>query len=168
MTTIQTTLTCAPSDPFPYAPNVRVLFTLNVADISSVSSSEMQEAVDTTTTYCLVGIRGWEVDSDVVTDPNWGVFLSQRPGALSAREAALTYAAVPDGTDIRSLLSRGKRGYIMILPAGDMPGAVMNVYPVWVAQARQRQRLRENASLVDVQFALRRRPAENVIIPGAS
>jgi hypothetical protein len=149
---------------------VRVLFAEDIADISDVTREEINTAVDTTEAYCLTGIDGWEADSAIITDPNWGVFLAQRPGQVSVRAAVLQYAALPSGMDVRALLARGVRGYIMILPAGDEPGTVMNVYPVWVAKVFQLQRLGGpsggGGALVQVNCAIRRTVAENVIVPG--
>lgn len=154
---------------FVYDTTVRVLFAEagGITDPNQVTQEEIDYATDTTDMYCLVGINGWEVIGDVIVDPPWGLFDSQRIGGLRMRSTVntLVYAADRFGNDIRELLTRGIRGWILILPSGLIPGTLMNVYPVWVTSVMDYQRLRNNGAQVEVRFAITARPSVDVRVP---
>lgn len=156
---------CAPSGTFVYDSHVRVLFAEVINDISNVTREEFDYAVDTTDLFCLTGINGWEVMSEIITDPTWKPFNRQRPGSLTVETAQLLYAADRRGQDIRLLMHRGVRGYVLILPAGEIDGGIMNVYPVWVAKTTQLQRLQNNGAQIMVNCSVPSQPAEDVSIP---
>lgn len=152
---------------FVYDTSVRVLFAETLTSPSGPTREDFDYAIDTTDLYCLVGMSAWEMIGETIVDPPWGMFDAARIGRLRMRRtpSVLTYAADRFGRDIREVFSRGVRGWILILPSGDLPGAVMNVFPVWVTSATPRNRLREEGAQVDVRFAVTARPHTEVTVP---
>jgi len=158
---------CDDVGPFAYDPNIQVLWSLSIEDVQAPTDVEVMNAV-TLNDFNLTDIIGWEVRAEIITAPPWGAFATQRVGAQAIGTAELTFAAErATGDDIRTVLRRFDRGFILMLPSGpylEHPNAPLNVYPVVVAQVTQRQRLREGGSQIDVQFAIRDVVGENVMV----
>lgn len=155
----------APANVYGHWRNTKVYWSDGISDISSVSRAELTTSTDLS---CEVtSIIGWEIASQVITDPQWGVFDAQRPGRTVVDPAQLLLKADRAGTDIRSLLSRGTAGWVLILPSGDVENHPMNVYPVTVAMVSQPMRVRGAANVL-VTFAVTGEPAADVPIPAAS
>lgn len=153
-----TSSVCSTEGAYAYDPNIQALWTTTVADIDAPTEAEVTGATLLNDTYCLTDIIGWEVQTEIIRDPPWGVFEKQRVGGKSVADSGFIFAADRSGNDIRTLFSRGDVGYVMLLPSGpytDYPSAPINVYDVRVAQITQRQRLRTGeGSLLIVQFAI--------------
>lgn len=129
---------------------------------------EIASGFDLMAEFDLTDIVGWEVETNIIVDGQWGPFELERLGKQLIGDTRLLFAADRDGLDIRMLLIRGDVGNIVILPSGpylDHPNAPMNVYPVTVAQLTQQQRLRTGGgSVIQVDFAVRGRCGENVVV----
>lgn len=155
--------------PYVYDLNVQVLWSLSIADAQAPTDVEIAAAT-LLNTYDLTDIIGWEPETNIINDGEWGPWEEQRLGRQRVPTEALIFAADRAGVDIRNLLQRGDVGWIIILPSGpylDHVTAPVNVYPVRVAQITQRQRLRDGgASLLLVNFASRGRVGENVTVVG--
>ena len=86
------------------------------------------------------------------------------PGEITAADSSLTFWASKDGDDVRSLLTRETRGFVVWMDEGDVAGQTMDVYPVQVtSQAKVREL--DQAAQIMAQFAITSEPAENVEIP---
>lgn len=152
----------AVSEVYTYKGIAKVYFSTSIADITAPTRLELDTSTDLS---CQLGdIIGWEITSQIITDPNWGSFMSQRPGSIMVDPAQLLLRADLAGNDIRTLLSRGTTGWVLILPSGDVEGHPMNVYPVRVAATSQSVRIRGVAYIL-VTFSVTSRPAENVAVP---
>ena len=167
-----TTLPCSfdLTGPYVYDLNVQVLWTTSIMDVQAPTDVEVAAATLLNDTYDLTDIIGWEAETNIISDGEWGPWEEQRLGRQKVPTEALMFAAHRDGNDIRTLLTRGDLGWILILPSGPYllhPTAPINVFPVRVAQLTQRQRLRDGgSSLILVNFAARGRVGENVTVVG--
>lgn len=150
------------SDQYIYDGLARVYWSDDTNDIEAVTRQELDDATDLSAE--VREVTGWEIDSGIIVDGPWSRFDVQRQGRVSVPQAELLMRADRAGDDIRTLLSRGTEGWILILPSGDVQGQPMNVYPVQVAGRPQSVRMRSLA-LIRVQFAVTAEPAADVPIP---
>ncbi|MFB7597260.1 hypothetical protein [Streptomyces sp. NPDC056160] len=113
-------------------------------------------------------MAGWQTTSATVATAALGSrFTPNVPGEITAAESSLTFWASKDGDDVRKLLIREARGFIVWMDEGDVPTQTMDVYPVQVtSQAKVREL--DAAAQIMAQFAITSEPAENVAIPAAA
>lgn len=152
----------AASEKYVYGGIARIYWAVAVANISAPTRSEMNAGLDLSPECAEAS--GWEVTSEIITDPNWGNFATQRIGIMQVGEPQLLMWADRAGDDIRTTLSRGTVGHILILHAGDVAGNEMDVFPVRVAAMPKPMTIDGVAHLL-VKFAVTSKPAENVVIP---
>lgn len=163
-------MTCAfdLTGPYAYDLSVQVLWVPSIANAQAPTAAEIATGVDIQAVYNLTDIVGWEIETNILTDGQWGPFELERLGKQNIGDTRLLCAADRGGADIRSLLSRGQDSFVVILSSGpylDHPTAPVNVYPVTVAQLTQQQQLRTGGgSLIRVDFAVRARCGENVLV----
>lgn len=148
-----------------------------IADPQEPTDDEIATGVDLQADpYFLTDIIGWEIETEILRGADggtWGPQEFQRLGEQTIAESRMVFAADRAGVDIRTLITRGDLGYIVILPSGpylDHPTAPVNVYPVRVAQLTQRQAFRQPGSVILGNFAIRGpdRIGENVFIVESS
>ncbi|CAL9665155.1 hypothetical protein SUDANB145_07124 (plasmid) [Streptomyces sp. enrichment culture] len=113
-------------------------------------------------------MAGWQTTSGTVPTPALGSrFTPVVGGEITAADSSLTFWASQDGDDVRALLLREARGYIVWMDEGDIPAQTMDVFPVQVtSQAKVREL--DQAAQIMCQFAITSEPAENVTIPAAA
>lgn len=161
---------CSLTGTYTYDPNVVVLWVASIANVQAPTAAEIAAGVDLQTPYNLTDIIGWQIETEPIRDGIWGPFEEQRMGRQSVADSRFMFAAARSGgaTDIRSFLTRGQVGNVVILPSGpyvDYPAAPVNVYPARVSQLSQRQQIRTGqGSLVLVSFIIRARCGENVSV----
>jgi hypothetical protein len=147
---------------YSYKATARVFWSTDITDIENVTRTELDDATDLS---CELGdILGWEIQADKIDAASWGVFAAQRIGKVVVPQSQLLLRADLDGVDIRTVLSRGVSGWVLILPTGDVEARPMNVLPVTVNFMSQSVRMR-GVAYVLADFAVTSRPAENVAIP---
>ncbi|WP_326780434.1 hypothetical protein OG481_09820 [Streptomyces longwoodensis] len=141
----------------------KVLWLPAVADRNNVSRAEINAGT------ALEGetgaMSGWQTTSGTVPTPALGSrFTPVVGGEITASDSSLTFWASKDGDDVRTLLVREAKGFIVWMDEGDVPGQTMDVYPVQVTtQAKVREL--DGAAQIMAQFAITSEPAENVTIP---
>ncbi|WP_320784199.1 hypothetical protein [Streptomyces sp. CRN 30] len=113
-------------------------------------------------------MSGWQTTSGTVPTAALGSrFTPTVPGEITAADSSLTFWASKDADDVRVLLVREARGFVVWMDEGDVPTQTMDVYPVQVtSQAKIREM--DQAAQIMAQFAITAEPAENVAIPAAS
>lgn len=113
-------------------------------------------------------MAGWSTTSGTVATPALGSrFTPSVPGEITAAESSLNFYASKDGDDVRTLLVREARGFVVWMDEGDVTGGTMDVYPVQV-QAQSKVRELDQAAMIAVSFSIVSEPAENVAIPVAT
>jgi hypothetical protein len=164
------TAPCDLTGPYAYDLSIQALWVPTIVDVQAPTDVEIATGIDLQALYDLTDIIGWEVDTDVLRDGDWGPFEEQRMGEQKCADSRLMFAADRAGVDVRTLWIRGQEGNIVLLPSGhylDHPTAPVNVYPVRVSQLTQQQRLRSGlGSRILVSFTVRKRVGENVTIVG--
>lgn len=110
-------------------------------------------------------MSGWQTTSGTVPTPALGSrFTPVVGGEITASDSSLTFWASKDADDVRTLLVREARGFIVWMDEGDVPTQTMDVYPVQItSQAKVREL--DQAAQIMAQFAITSEPAENVTIP---
>jgi hypothetical protein len=113
-------------------------------------------------------MSGWQTTSGTVPTAALGSrFTPVVGGEITASDSSLTFWASKDGDDVRTLLVREAKGFIVWMDEGDVATQTMDVYPVTVtSQAKVREL--DQAAQIMAQFAITSEPAENVTIPAAT
>jgi hypothetical protein len=120
---------------------------------------------------------GTDLTPEIASTGNWGIisgsidaadlatlFTPQIGGKVTIDGPTLDMYADSTSADVRTLLPRGTTGYIVKFPEGDVTGRKMDVFPVkTLAQAKPTNL--SNPSVIQLQFAVTKIPAENVAVP---
>lgn len=110
-------------------------------------------------------VNGFNVESNMIDAPDYGSrFTSQNSGRTQAQNSSLTFYQDQTTNDVRSWLSRGTTGYVLMMWGGDVPNQKMDVFPFEVASAGKSIPDNADADIV-VNFAITSEPAEDVVIP---
>ncbi|MCU1617197.1 MAG: hypothetical protein JWO98_4737 [Frankiales bacterium] len=89
----------------------------------------------------------------------------QLTGAVSYANSSLTFNGSKNGTDIRTILTRGQSGFIIIGDSGVASGKKADVFPVTVG-AVAKLRSFDNANFkIRVDFGITAVPAEEITMP---
>jgi len=120
---------------------------------------------------------GTDLSPEIASPGNWGIisgvidapdlatlFTAQVAGKVTVDGPTLDMYADGTSTDVRTLLPRGTTGFILKLPEGDVAGRKMDVFPVKVVAQAKPTNL-TNPSVIQLQFAPSKIPAENVTVP---
>jgi len=150
-----------------FAPGIsKVLFVPTIANPASPTRAELDAGTD------LSGetnaIDGWTVTADTADTPDLvSTFVGKLPTTTSADDSSITFYSSQDGQDVRSLLPRGTRGFVVWMDEGDDPSLTMDVFPVMVS-SNAKQRSMSDPALIQVMFVVTREPSENVTIPASA
>lgn len=162
---------CTLTGPYAYDLNIQALWVATIADVQEPTPSELAAGHDLQALYDLTDIIGWEIKTEIIADGDWNAMVEERLGKQSIDDTSFLFAADRSGDDIRTLLTRGQVGYVVLLPSGphlDYPSAPVHVFPVRVAQITQQQRLRTGSgSTLFVDFAVTARCGESVDVVGS-
>jgi hypothetical protein len=120
---------------------------------------------------------GTDLSPEIATTGNWGIisgvidapdlatlFTAQIAGKVTVDGPTIDMYADGTSTDVRTLLPRGTTGFILKLPEGDVAGRKCDVFPVKVVAQAKPTNL-TNPSVIQLQFAPTKIPAENVTVP---
>lgn len=145
----------------------KVYFLTTVAAADYVPTrAEMTAGKDITDE--IADLNGWTVGSDQLDTPDMGSrFPKKIGGMLTVDDSSLTFYASIDGVDVRTVLARGTRGFMMFCDGGDVEDNLADVFPVEVLSNSQQRSLSDAARRM-VQFSITDRPAESVPIPAAA
>ena len=133
------------------------------ANYNSPTRAEINAGTDLTPEIASTG--NWGIVSGAIDTPDLAtLFTSQIGGKVTIDGQTIEMYADSTSTDVRTLLPRGTNGFILKLPEGDVAGRKCDVFPVRVlAQAKPTNLT--NPSVVQLQFAVTKNPAENVTVP---
>jgi hypothetical protein len=150
-----------------FAPGIsKVLYVPTISNPASPTRSELDAGTDLSGE--LNALDGWTVTSDTADTPDLvSTFVGKLPTTTSADDSSLTMYSSEDGQDVRSLLSRNTRGFIVWMDGGDDPSNTMDVFPILVS-ACSKQRSMSDPALIMVTCVVTREPSEDVAIPAAA
>jgi len=133
------------------------------ANYQSPTRAEINAGTDLTPEIAATG--NWGIVSGSIDAPDLATtFTPQIGGKVTVDGPTIDMYADSTSADVRTLLPRGTNGFILKLPEGDVAGRKCDVFPVRVlAQAKPTNFT--NPSVVQLQFAPTRNPAENIVVP---
>jgi len=109
---------------------------------------------------------GWSVQSGTIDTPDLkSRFTSQIGGRTTAPASSITFYGDPGGDDVRQVLPRNTKGYILIADGGLIAGGLADVFPVTVLAVPKQRSVGDNAFQLLVNFSITREPAEDITIP---
>ncbi|AQZ67639.1 unnamed protein product [[Actinomadura] parvosata subsp. kistnae] len=142
----------------------RCLWVPSIAVISAVTRLEINSGDDLSKD--ILDIAGWNVTGAKIDTPDLNSrYVSNIPGLISAEDSSITFYQGQDGLDVRSLMPRDEDGNIIWMDGGDVPGNLMDVYPVRVLSVGKQRNMAANAAPLVIQYAITSEPSENVVIP---
>ena len=134
-----------------------------VANYLSPTRAELNAGVDLS--HEIESVTGFSLTAAMVNVPDMGSrFVQQIPGALESSKNDITFYQDAHSGDVRTLLSIGVTGTIVMLWDGDVSGQLMDVFPVQVASVAPDPAINK-AAMLTVDFAPSAVPAIGVTIP---
>ena len=112
-------------------------------------------------------ISGFQVTSASIDTPDLASrFSSKIPGRITADDSSINFYASSTGlTPASSVMPRDTTGFLVIMDAGDVSTTGrMDVFPCTVGSVAKLRDV-ENPSMVQVQYYVTKKPAEDVVIP---
>ncbi|MBD2900760.1 hypothetical protein amrb99_97690 [Actinomadura sp. RB99] len=120
-------------------------------------------------TEAIADIDGWKIEGDDIETPDLGSrFKKTIPGELSADDSSLTCYRDAMGLDIRTLLPRGTKGYVVWLDAGDVEDGPMDIFPVRVKSLGKSRTVDTDAANIEVTFSILDEPVEDASVPATT
>ena len=111
-------------------------------------------------------IEGWTVSGTQIETPKYGdLFTSKIPGRTESEDSSFTFYADENSQDVRTVFTRGDRGYMVFMYGGDVPTNLSAVFPAQVTAVSMMLSAGEDADRVQVGFAITAEPQEAVVIP---
>jgi hypothetical protein len=149
-----------------FAPGIsKCYFVPTIANPASPTRQELDAGTDLSPE--LNSFDGWTVTADTADTPDLvSTFVGKLPTTTSADDSSLTMYTSQDGQDVRSLMPRGTRGFVVWMDEGDDPSETMDVFPIMVSSCAK-QRSTSDPALIQVTCVVTREPSENVSIPSS-
>lgn len=136
----------------------------SIATLASPTRIEIDAGTDLTGE--VADAPGWAVSANRVPAPDLGTkFTSRIAGRIDPEDSQILFYADKETTDVRSLLSRGDQGNILIAHGGDIEALLCDVYPVEVVAISKPLNVAGDPAQIPVDFAITGEPAEDVALP---
>ncbi|MFC9085360.1 hypothetical protein ACFTS6_02805 [Nocardiopsis dassonvillei] len=145
-----------------------IVFTPTIADVSSPTWAEIEAGTDLTDE--VIAASGWQITTARATyNPLGTRFTPSISGRDTVEDSSLTLPQDLDGDDVRTILPRGTKGFILIAHGGLETPKPMDVWPVEVSSVGKPITTEgtEIANLM-INFAIPAAPAEDVPVPAAA
>ncbi|WP_402465797.1 phage tail tube protein [Isoptericola aurantiacus] len=151
-----------------FAPEIsKVFFATTLADYTAYTDTEVTAAQDLTGE--IADLSGFMVSSGMIDTPDLDSrFTKQIGGRTSVDASSITFYADLAGDDVRTVLPRGTKGYLIFCDGGYVPTQMSDVYPVEVTSVGKVRSVGDQAMQVTIGFAISDEPAEDVEIPAAA
>jgi hypothetical protein len=121
------------------------------------AGTDLSAEIDTMTGFSLAGAT---VDTPDMGSP----FTSQVPGRQTAANNSIDFYISANSVDVRSLLTRGTAGFIVLLWEGDVSGLRMDVFPVTVITQAMDTTV-DDPGKCTIDFAVTKLPSTGLVIP---
>jgi|SRR5690606_39246076 len=151
-------------------PEVTVTYWLeSVTSLSAPTRDEIDAMSSVDLTGEIADMTGWEVAADRVAVPDLG---SKKTGRITGRvnpgDAQIAFYADETTADVRDVLSRGDKGFILIADGGDVEGQKARLFEVEVSAITPTVDVGgTEASRIMVDFSISDW-AEEITLPGES
>lgn len=145
----------------------RVWFALTLADPANLARPDIAAATDLTDE--IADLAGWNVTSNQINTPDLGHrFVSSITGRTSSDASSLTFYADIAGDDVRKVLPRGTKGFLIFADGGDVEDQPCDIFPVEVASVGKVRSTGDQAFQLTIGFAIKKPPFEDVPLPAAA
>jgi hypothetical protein len=113
----------------------------------------------------IADLSGWTVESGFIATPDMGKrYTGKIGGRLTTPDSSITFYGDKSGDDVRSVLPRGTKGFVVFMDGGDVATQPSDVFAVEVASVGKMRSTGDNAFQVTVAFSISNF-AEDVAIP---
>jgi hypothetical protein len=144
----------------------RVYWLPAVADVNAPTRVEIEAVESFDLTQEIADAPGWGIAANRTPVPDLGTkFTGRVAGRIDPEDAQMVFYASSDTEDIRSVLSRGDRGFVYIAHGGDVPTQLADCYPVEVVSVSKPLSVGGDPAQITVDFAVTAKPGEDVVIP---
>ena len=156
---------------FIHSETAKVYWVGSITDVNSPTRSELEfSGVGPAGAWDLTGeiadMTGWEVSANRVPVPDLGSKLTSKiAGRVETGDAQITFYSDTTTNDIRKVLTRGDRGFIVIMDGGDVTGQTMDVHPVDIVSISKPISVEDDPAQVVVDFGISDLSGEDVVIP---
>lgn len=145
----------------------KVYFALAIADILAVTRAELTAATDLTDE--IADLAGWNITSGQIPTPDLGNrFISSIAGRTQTDASTLTIYASLDGDDVRTVLPRGTKGFMIFADGGDVEDYPCDIFPVEVTSVGKLRSVGDQGFQLTLGFATKKPPAEDVPLPATA
>lgn len=161
-------MTLAASKRF-FAPEIsKVYFATTLATYqTALLRAEITAAIPLTDE--IANISGFEVQSGLIDTPDLGHrFTSKIAGRTSTADSSLTVYADQGGDDVRKVLPRGTKGFVIFADSGDEEDLPADIFPVEVTSVGKVRSTGDQAFQLTIGFAITAVPAEDIALPATA
>lgn len=154
-----------PAEQFSALDGLTVLFLPVVAATTLIPTRAEINAGTDLSTELADPPEGFTLTSEKIDTPKLAKrFTGSIPGRITAEDSSMMLYTDRGGDDVRDVLPRDTKGFIVLMDSGDVPGDLMDVWPVQV-NALTKVRAGDAATMHRVTFNITELPAEDVVIP---
>lgn len=133
------------------------------ANTSSPTRTEINNGTDLSGQ--IAEVSGFELSADSADAPDLsGGFVTQVAARVTASDCEMVFYASSTSADVRTVLTRGTAGFILLLPEGDVPTQKCEVWPATVKTMFIDSNI-EDPAKIHVGFSITSQPVQNVTIP---
>lgn len=145
----------------------KVFFALAIANPAAITRPEITAATDLTNE--IADLSGWNVASSQINTPDLGNrFVSSITGRTQADNSTITFYADLTGDDVRTVLPRGTKGFLIFADGGDVASQPCDIFPIEVASVGKVRSTGDQAFQLTIGFAIKKPPFEDVTLPAAA
>lgn len=152
-----------------FAPEISKVYLATTLATYATALTRAEITASTDITGEIVEVSGFQVTGAMINTPDWGHrFISQISGRTSAENSSITFYADKGGDDIRTLLARGDRAFLIFCDGGDATGLLADVYPVEVTAVGKVRTSADQAHQLTISFAITQVPGEDLVLPATA
>ncbi len=141
----------------------KIYWVTTIANYLSPTRGELNAGIDLTAE--IAAINGFTVTSGTADTPDLSTrFTAKIPGRITADNSSLVFYASTTSSDVRTVLPRDTAGFAVFLWEGDVTGQRMDIFPAKVTTESVDGNM-ENPQQINIEFAITKIPALNVVIP---
>lgn len=150
-----------------YAPEItKIAFCTTVAAKNAPTRSNIDAGTEVLPEVSAV--NGFQITGNTIDSPDYGSrFTPQTVGRTQVGDCSLVFYQDQETNDVRTWLTEGETGFVLIMWGGDVEGQLMDVFPVQVLSCGLSIPDNANADIT-VAFAITSKPAVNIVIPAAA
>jgi hypothetical protein len=163
-----------PATPLPTSSRFIALETTKVYYLPTLAStarvptrSEINAGTDLTGE--IVDWSGWTSRTNYVTTPSLATrFQAKLADTEEAEDSSLSFAGDLGGDDVRGVLERGDRGFIVFADGGDVTAYLADVFPVEVSAISSDRVMSGREFRVRIDFSMIEIPAFGITLPATA